>query len=120
MTAPTALDLLERRLVDAAAALDTGTGGAAVCAPARAGTRAPAAKYLEGRWAALHEVSRACRRSQLDVVIVAGTAREPWAAHLARLHERSAGADWIAYRSGGLDALTELVQDLPGRLSPDT
>jgi hypothetical protein len=103
---PTTLQLL---LEDAAAGLDSAARGVPVCVATKSGGPAPGVKYHEGRWAALAEVARRCRRTSEDVTSVATAARRFWADELLRLTERAAGADWIAYREGGTDALSDLL-----------
>lgn len=102
---------LARLREEARAGLQGAAGGAAVCAFTRAGTPVPGIKYHEGRWAALTEVDRRCRRTQEDTLAVAAGIRADWADQLERLRARQAGPDWIAYREGGLDALADLEQD---------
>ena len=100
---------LDRLLEAAAAGLDEMAGGGAVCAFTKAGTPVPGIKYHEGRWAALNEVARRCRRDSQDAATVALEITEAWSADLERLTQRDAGPDWIAYRHGGLDALADLL-----------
>ena len=102
---------LERLRADARSGLDAAAGGAAVCVFTRAGTPVPGIKYHEGRWAALTEVARRCRRTGEDPGRVAVEVRTGWSEDLDRLRRRAAGPDWIAYREGGLDALDELGAD---------
>jgi hypothetical protein len=98
------------RLIEAAmAGLDAAAGGGAVCAFTKAGTPVPGIKHHEGRWAALNEVARRCRRDPQDPATAALQISEDWSADLERLTQRDAGPDWIAYRTGGLDALGDLV-----------
>lgn len=115
MTSPTDLERLDELLGAAAAGLELATGGAAVCTLSKAGTPVPGVKYHEGRWAALNELARRCRRSGEDPGATAAILRSSWAAELERLTARGAGPDWIAYRVGGVDALAELAPpDSPG------
>jgi len=107
---PTTLQLL---VADAAAGLDAAARGVPVCIATKAGNPAPGVKYHEGRWAALTEVERRCRRTSDDVTTVANAVHRSWVDELLRLTARAAGADWIAYREGGTDALADL---LAGRL----
>ncbi len=98
--------------------LEAASGGAAVCALSRAGTPVPRVKYHEGRWAALTEVKRHCRRASEDVECAAVRVHRLWRADLDLLRSRGAGADWIAYRTGGLDALAELTPPTAGGAQP--
>ena len=106
---PGLADLLHQAEAD----LDAAAGGAAVCVFTKAGTAVPGIKYHEGRRAALKEVARRCRRTSERPSAAAGEVRADWAEHLERLTERGAGADWIAYRQGGLDALADLAPAAP-------
>lgn len=96
---------LERLLEQAAADLARIAGGAAVCTFTRAGRPVPGIKYAEGRWAALREVHR--RRSTPSRAVRETLAA--WQEQLDAVVARDAGADWIAYRTGGVDALTDLI-----------
>jgi hypothetical protein len=99
-------------LIDEAATVMQGqSGGQSVCALTKAGKSVPGLKYAEGRWAALREVrSKADSDAETPPVVAAVTAA--WVGHLDRLQIRGAGVDWIAYRSGGIDALAELAEAL--------
>ncbi len=96
---------LERLLEQAAADLALIAGGTAVCTFTRAGRPVPGIKYAEGRWAALREVHRL--RSAASGAEVRATLAA-WQEQLDAVVSRDAGADWIAYRAGGVDALTDL------------
>jgi hypothetical protein len=78
-------------------------GGRSMCAIGRSGESFPAAKYAEGRMAALDEASRNLRRGatrpDLDGL------RTRWDAKRAA----ASGGDWLAYWTGGADALAELL-----------
>jgi len=106
-------DVLETRLAqllaEAAADLDRASRGTPVCVASKAGRPAPGPKYHEGRWAALNEVSRRCRRTQEGVALSATIVLRTWTDELARARHRAAGEDWIAYREGGSDALDGLL-----------
>jgi hypothetical protein len=75
---------------------------------------APGVKLAEGRWAALREVQRGTRGTA-DVDTAARALAASWSADLERLRRSDAGPDWIAYRTGGLAALRELLGDDAGR-----
>jgi hypothetical protein len=110
---------VDRRLgelvADAVHRLDAATGGAAVCTVTRSGAAVPGIKYAEGRWAALREVERAVRVSSAgppaaaDTAAVVASVLAAWRAALDHATARS-GADWVAYRTGGVDALTDLTR----------
>lgn len=94
--------------------LTAAAGSASLCALGRDGEPHPAAKYQEGRLAALIELQRGLggnvdRRHELDRLA------EVWERHLADAHHRRLGPDWSAYRAGGVDELErieELIADL--------
>jgi hypothetical protein len=101
---PASLD----QLLDAAAAdLQRLSGGAAVCTFTRSGRAVPGIKYAEGRWAALRELHRA--RTSADGSASPHETLAAWQRQLDAVLERGAGADWVAYRTGGVDALTDLI-----------
>ncbi len=102
---------LAELIAEAANLMQERSGGQAVCTFTKAGQAVPGLKYAEGRWAALREVQHNTR-SGAELAEVVATAAAAWGTHLDRLEARSAGADWIAYRSGGTDALTELSDTL--------
>lgn len=100
--------LLAGLLEDAAQTMQRLSGGMAVCIFTRAGKPVPGVKYAEGRWAAL----RAAHRKALTTTSLTEALAElsaTWRSSLQRSEERAAGPDWLAYYTGGLDALTELV-----------
>ena len=85
--------------------LDTVTNGGSLCWPARDGRSAPSAKFLEGRWAALSELQRTrTSGSRPDEEVLAR-----WQAKLDRHIAEGASADWIAYDTGGVEALRDVV-----------
>ena len=100
---------VQRLLAEAAAGLDAAAQGVPVCVATKAGRAAPGVKYHEGRWAALTEVARRCRRRSEDAADAASDVRRAWVDELHRLTEHGAGADWVAYREGGADALADLL-----------
>jgi hypothetical protein len=89
--------------------MQASSGGTSVCGPAKGGTSAPSLKHDEGRWAALREVQRGVGAG--EVAAVAERVQAAWTRDLAR-RSRSSGADWIAYRSGGVEALEEFTHGL--------
>ncbi|MCA0329292.1 MAG: hypothetical protein LCI03_05220 [Actinobacteria bacterium] len=103
---------LEHLLDDAASDLQRLSGGAAVCTFTRSGRAVPGIKYAEGRWAALREVHRGTSSGGQQ------NARETlaaWQRQLDAVVARGAGADWVAYRTGGVDALHDLIaSDIEG------
>ena len=102
-------EVLAGLLEDAALSMQRLSGGMAVCTFTRAGTPVPGVKYAEGRWAALRETHRKASATQ-NLTDVLGDVTNTWQSALLRSRDRSAGQDWIAYYTGGLDALTELTE----------
>ena len=95
---------VQTALDSAAAALDTAAGSSSLCSLSRSGVPMPGVKYPEGAWAALRDAQRALRsggdpRAQISAV------RDRWGADLASHEQRGSGPDWIAYLTGGVDAL---------------
>ncbi len=105
---PAAPDLLGTLLEDAALTLSRLAGGAAVCTFSRAGVPVPGIKYAEGRWAALRGVQRAALRGA-DLGEASSDALATWSRELESAASREHGRDWIAYRTGGVDAICELL-----------
>jgi hypothetical protein len=103
--------LLDDLLSATIRALDASTGGVAICTFTKAGIAVPAMKYAEGRWAALREVRRASIANG-SVQLATVAARSAWRAAIDKAGVDGAGPDWIAYRSGGIDALVELTASL--------
>lgn len=102
-------DALARRLRDATEALDAAAGSSSLCSLSRAGVPIPGIKYPEGAWAALRDAQRAIRSGAADVRV--REVRDRWAADLARHEQRGSGPDWIAYLTGGIDALDGVLED---------
>lgn len=94
---------LDALIAQAEEGLDRATGGGPLCAAAAAGGTAPAAKYYEGRWAALTELRRAGPDTD------GATVRNRWVADLRTVTEREASAAWIAYVTGGVDGLADVL-----------
>lgn len=101
------IDCATELRADATRHLTALAGNASMCAIGRSGRSFPAAKFHEGRQAAAGEVRRALRRdpdadSETLQVITAEWDR-------ALRDAEAKGPDWVAYASGGLDALAELA-----------
>lgn len=109
MSELTGAERLAALIDDAALRLDAVSGGVAVCTFTKAGASVPGIKYAEGRWAALREVSRAIRRDGAPLDEAARAAHDQWTRALDALRQRESSADWIAYRTGGTDALDDLL-----------
>lgn len=111
MTAPDPARL-ERLLERAQRDLMVASGGAALCALSRGGRSVPAAKYHEGRWAALRALQRLTARGggadEADSLVT------EWREGLAGAETRGTSADWTAYYTGGVDGLTEALDTTPG------
>ena len=113
------VDTLHELIAQAEADLNDRAGGASLCTLTRAGISVPGVKYSEGRWAALREVQRASKRSPTDSAEAARFSLESWQAALESVRARDAAVDWIAYRSGGVDALHQLLEAHPiGKATP--
>ncbi|MFC6238878.1 hypothetical protein [Longivirga aurantiaca] len=108
--------VLDSLLEEAATALGCLAGGAAVCAFSRAGVPVPGITYAEGRWAALRDVQRATSYGAA-VETASAAALVTWEAELESAVARGAGCDWVAYRTGGVDALGALL-DRPASARP--
>ena len=100
------IDDLAALVEQAVSDLHVVTHGGSLCWLTRDGRSAPTAKFLEGRWAALSELQRTrTSGGRPDEEVLAR-----WLANLDRhLTERSS-ADWIAYDTGGVEALREVVR----------
>ena len=106
---PTSDAVLDSLLEESAVTLSRLAGGAAVCTFSRAGVPVPGIKYAEGRWAALREVQRATSQGA-DLGTTAQAALSRWESELESVVARAAGRDWVAYRTGGVDALGLLIE----------
>lgn len=102
--------LLAERKAAAERALDAAAGSSSLCSLSRAGVPMPGIKYPEGAWVALREVERAARASSVQQACE--EVQVKWAADVARHRERDSGPDWIAYATGGLDAVDGLLEAL--------
>lgn len=115
------LDVATEVRLDATRHLAALAGHASMCAIGRSGRSFPAAKYHEGRQAAAGQVRRALRRADgpegrssgcdgtLDAEAAAlADVTSEWRQRLE--DAGSKGSDWVAYASGGLDALTEMAE----------
>ncbi len=95
------VDRLEIELNNAAA-------GRSLCAISKSAGSVPGAKYLEGRLVAARELAR-----QLDGGAVCDSGRvllARWRQALDDVTESRFGADWLAYRAGGVDELTDVLE----------
>lgn len=104
---PSKADVLHARR-QAAQEWSTLLGDATSCALAKDGRSHPAAKFYEGRVAALGELSRnvADDTDPERIRVVAATLRARWAEQVMPGGE---DRDWEAYRAGGIQAMTEFT-----------
>jgi len=98
----------EQILADAERDLVAAVGGSSLCAIGRSGERLDGVKYLEGRSAALREFRRQLRDTAGDEAH--REVEQRWRDHLRLALDRNMGPDWVAYRTGGVDALTDLAE----------
>jgi hypothetical protein len=102
-------DPVASRIAELEAELLAAVGSDSLCAISRTAGSVPAAKYLEGRLAALMELRRAVRGGR-DLSASLAALRETWQRALDDVTARDAGPDWRAYRAGGVDELDELAE----------
>jgi len=112
----TAEELFQRATdvrADAVSHLTALAGDASMCAIGRSGRSFPAAKYHEGRQSGAGDVRRALRRWSADGALadaVVADVRQRWQQTLDGAQAK--GPDWVAYATGGLDALAEITAAL--------
>lgn len=97
--------LLREHRVRAEQRLAAAAGDATLCVIGRSGGSFREVKYREGAAAALMEVERRARGGSVEAALSETTTS--WRGGLDVAHRRF-GADWIAYRQGGLDELEAL------------
>lgn len=108
-------DILDQRIIDSEHTLDAAAGSSSLCSLSRSGTPMPGIKYPEGAWVALREVRNLVRAgdgSDGDMARAVDAVRRSWAGDLARHTTADSGPDWIAYLTGGLDAVDALAETL--------
>lgn len=103
-------DILDQHITDAERALDAAAGSSSLCTLSRSGVPMPGIKYPEGAWVALREVRREMRVTGAASSAIEAV-RDRWAGDLERHIEAASGPDWVAYLTGGLDALDALALD---------
>lgn len=112
--------LLEQQLAAAEQAVMASTGGAAWCQLQRDGRVTGGVKYDEGRLAALMAVRRHWRDSDpvtWEQALVAEL--NQWQQALATVQAQPKPAmPWLAYRQGGVDALTALHEAVAASVVP--
>lgn len=111
--------ILERQLAAAEQAVMASTGGAAWCQLQRDGRVTGGVKYDEGRLAALMAARRRLRSA--DPATWAQVLAEElaqWQQALAEVQAQPKPAmPWLAYRQGGVDALTALQEAAAGNMA---
>ncbi|MGB2738034.1 MAG: hypothetical protein WBC27_08365 [Candidatus Nanopelagicales bacterium] len=103
-------DALAAMLAAALVHLQHAAGDTSMCDLSRTGSPVPALKYREGAWAALAEVRRKVGPDLDTTVTTATSTLQQWSAELDRARFRGSGANWLAYRTGGVDALNRLME----------
>ena len=99
-------DPLDRLIAEAARTIEAETGSATACTLHRDGRVTGGLKYAEGRLVALREIQRA---------LAAGDPVEPIRSRWQDEHDRRRAADlpsppWVSYATGGLEAVTEVLE----------
>lgn len=107
MESGTAGEPLEDRLRRVEEELSSAAGGESLCSISKAAGSVPAAKYLEGRLAALLQLRRAIRAGG-EISACRDELSGEWREALDDVIQRDFGSDWKAYRAGGVDELEEL------------
>ena len=97
----------EHILADTERDLVAAVGNSSLCAIGKSGDRLDGVKYLEGRSVALREFRRQLRDT--GGAEAQREAEQRWRDHLQTVLERNMGPDWVAYRTGGVDALSDLA-----------
>ncbi|MGV1036343.1 MAG: hypothetical protein ACOYD0_04870 [Candidatus Nanopelagicales bacterium] len=114
MNPRSAAEVLDAMFGDALAELQLAAGSTSMCDLSRTGTPVPALKYREGAWAVLAEVRSRTVHDLETVLDAAELTQQVWSAELDRIRVRGAGVDWLAYRTGGVDALARLLEAVQG------
>jgi len=104
-------DLLADLLTQAEGDLVAATNGSSLCAVGRSATT-PAVKYAEGRWVALRDVARGADGRDGTPADALSRVSAEWARRGASVRTRTAGEAWLAYTTGGTDALDGLRRAL--------
>lgn len=82
--------------------------GRSLCAISKSAGSVPGVKYLEGRLVAAGELARSITAN--TPCQQAWTLLDSWRHALERVSQSRFGPDWVAYRAGGVDELTEIIQ----------
>jgi hypothetical protein len=102
-------EMLAGRRRRAEARLAEIAGDVTLCVIGRSGESHPGVKYHEGAAAALMEVQR--RSIGEPIAAAVATVRDLWVAAGETARDRL-GPDWVAYRQGGVDELSALVEEM--------
>jgi hypothetical protein len=109
------LAVLERHRAKAETALVAATGGGSLCRICD-GPEMTGPKFAEGRLAAVADLQRRARATAgTDVEDLARAALASWEAEQRTSSVRSPA--WSAYRDGGIEELTSVVEDLSAMAS---
>jgi hypothetical protein len=100
-------EVLDQLIQQAEVRLDAAAGSTSLCTVSRSGAAMPGVKYPEGSWVALRDVRR-MMKTVTDMSAAISLVRQQWEADLQRHTSSGSGSNWIAYLTGGLDALDEL------------
>lgn len=94
-------------------------GDASACTLAKDGRAHPAAKFFEGRVAALGELARRVtdETGPADALAAAAALGARWADK--SLPGGPQARDWEAYRAGGIQAMTDIAAELAPPRRPD-
>lgn len=104
-------DILDRHIAQAEETLSAAAGSSSLCTVSRSGIPMPGVKYPEGSWIALRDVRRSARTlGTVESAIV--DVKAQWGADLSRHAQARSGPDWIAYLTGGIDALDALADGI--------
>ena len=106
------VELLDTLIDEAAARLQSATGGAALCRITASGSPGRSAKRAEGRWAALQALSSALSADESDPRTAAESLQARWQSDLDR-GSADPASSWVPYCEGGLEGLAEFVARCP-------
>ena len=105
---------LDSEIESAAYAITSEAGGSSVCRVHKDGRVTGGLKYQEGRLVALNGVRRLAHRND-DLSTALDDLEEHWTAELdARRAEEHASPPWVAYATGGVEAIelaTEVLEE---------
>jgi hypothetical protein len=108
VNAVTATELVAAEIARLEHELTLAASGRSLCAISRSAGSVPGVKYLEGRLVAAGELARSLTAE--SPCAQARTLLHGWTNALAEVTNSRFGPDWVAYRAGGVDELTEILQ----------